>query len=59
MNWAELHCEGFYDRAFLAGWLEIMGWTDPGRNAAVRSRIRNPITQKSVTKGTAFGADPD
>jgi hypothetical protein len=51
LNWAELHCEGYHDRAFLAGWLESRGWKDPGLNGGLRSLVRNPLTQKVVAGG--------
>ncbi len=51
MNWAELHCEGFHDRSFLAGWLEARGWTNLWRPEKTPARIKNPMTQKFVGKG--------
>ena len=40
MRSAALYCEGYHDRAFLAGWLARRGWTDPG---ALPNGKRKPV----------------
>jgi hypothetical protein len=39
MNESVILCEGFYDRAFWAGWLEHLGCTDPGLRSDRTGRI--------------------
>jgi len=51
MRSAELYCEGFHDRAFLAGWLLSRGWVDPGRKDGRRGPVVNPTSGKTVVGG--------
>lgn len=49
---AEIYCEGYHDRDFIAGWLESRGWRDPGKRAGgSRRAVKNPITGSTVAGG--------
>ena len=43
---AVLLCEGVHDRAFLAGWLIHLGWTDPTRDGRIKIRDRFGVVER-------------
>lgn len=51
MSESVILCEGYYDRAFWAGWLEYLGCTDPGAPSAVK-RTRSPVLDPSGERVT-------
>lgn len=62
MSESVIYCEGFYDRAFWAGWLEHLKCIDPGKPPAGifrRQPIRDPFGTSVVLGQYAFRTPAD